>query len=728
MIKNLLLHYIQISIIFCLSGLTNLTAQPPTIICPGGSITLDDLGTNDPQFWNAAYWTDPVTNTHDLAENGTLLEFSGTDHCSFYENLNFKYILSLDLDHNNTFETFIDSDSLPAKNTVYSGNQTGNLFSGIAREFDSRPVNLNQKWGFGIVVIPVGNGRKARVVWKNELGQIADPQIPYGTHKIKWVVTDSCGVSSVCEYGFTVKDSKKPTVVCLNGLSVNLMNIFGGMVQLWASDFLQYTDDNYTPSSQLKIAIRRTGSGIGYPYNFDGTPQTGVQFTCADIGTRLVELWTKDQYGNTDKCETYVLIQDNMYACGVPIQHDGTITTETGAGISDVLIELSSTSSGVPVFSTPAETDTSGHFRLNYSLPFGPNTLIAPVHEQDPLNGVNTWDLIIISRHILGLDPLPSPYKLISADVNQSGTITTFDIVELRKLILGTYTELPGNHSWRFVDKFQTFTNPANPFADTLRESVPFGNINAPLPLDFIGCKIGDVDLTAVPHFKGDAEERNFEQAYILLKDKQLHAGESTIVHFSTPEYLQGLQMTVSTKDLNVEKIIPGSTVSNDNFGLFGHGDSDRFVPGFTAVFENGMAAFDVKFTALNDGWLSEMLQISNDITPAMAFENNGRRRDVALRFEQENETANQPVLFQNSPNPWSNSTSIGFYLPEAGEAELTVTNQNGVVVYTSGNYYTIGNHEVILNRQHLPADGMYYVRLMSGGFTAVKKMVVAGR
>ena len=54
------------------------------------------------------------------------------------------------------------------------------------------------------------------------------PQLPYGVHKIKWAVTDGCGNEATCEYTFEVKDCKPPTVVCFNGLSVNIMTT--GMV------------------------------------------------------------------------------------------------------------------------------------------------------------------------------------------------------------------------------------------------------------------------------------------------------------------------------------------------------------------------------------------------------------------------------------------------------------------------------------------------------------------
>jgi hypothetical protein len=655
------------------------------------------------------------------------MDLLATNHCSTSGNLSFRYILSLDLDYNNTFETIIDSDSLPARNTVYYGNNTSHLFSGTARSFDTRPVNADQKWGFDLSVVPVGDSLNTRIIWKNNLGQSTNPEMPYGTHKIKWIVTDSCGNSSVCEYGLTVKDSKKPIVVCLNGLSVNLMNIQGGMVQLWASDFLQYTEDNYTPSEQLKIGIRRSGTGTGFPYNPDGTIQTGVQFTCPDLGTNLIELWSIDKDGNTDFCETYVLIQDNMGVClGLPLPA-GNISTEIGLGIANVSIDFNGMSNGLPWISVANYTNSAGDYNLfmNNPLPLA-NGVITPVLELDPLNGVNSWDLVLMSRHILGLDPLNSPYKIISGDANKSGTLTTFDIVEIRRLILGTYTELPNNGSWRFVDKTQTFADPLNPFAEVLRESLPI-NSWSNMSLDFIGCKIGDVDLTATPNFQGESEDRNYELAFLAITDKEVKAGEQITLHFKTPFEIEGLQMTLSAKGLALEKIMPGQGITSDNFGIPESNDDIKFTPAFTAAFETGQVEFDVQFTVLSDGLLSEMLAISNAITPSMAFEKNGQRRDVALRFEKAGATNDQPVLYQNAPNPWSTSTRIGFYQPVAGEAQITVTNQNGVEVFAAAHQYPIGYHQITLTREQIPVSGMYYVRLQTGGSTVVKKMVISG-
>lgn len=113
-------------------------------------------------------------------------------------------------------------------------------------------------------------------------------------------------------------------------------------------------------------------------------------------------------------------------------------------------------------------------------------------HHKDHLpcewvEGVDAWDLILISRYILGLEPLDG-YEQIAADANKSGTVTGFDYIELRKLILGTYAKLPAyDQPWRFVPEFVVQDNPAGFDANAFAVTISGMNnpINAALLTDF---------------------------------------------------------------------------------------------------------------------------------------------------------------------------------------------------------------------------------------------------
>ena len=607
-------------------------------------------------------------------------------------------------------------------NIQFNNYQSANYLGGESRQFDGRPVPGNQKWGFGLQTDAAnGNTRAARVRWFNQLGQNAVPQLPYGNHKIKWFIEDGCGNEAIVDQAFVVKDCKKPTVVCLNGLSVNLMNISGGMVQLWASDFLQYTEDNCTPSAQLKIGIRRSGTGTGFPTNPDGTPQTGVSFTCADLGTQLVELWSIDKAGNADFCETYVLIQDNMGVCG-PVAGmasvAGALKNENTEGVENVTVEMNSVSNGTPNLNTQF-SNVSGTFAFSNALPVAANATVTPTMELDPLNGVNTWDLVLISRHILGLEPLSTPYKMIAADANKSGTITTFDIVEVRKLILGTYTSLPGNSSWRFVDKSQVFTNELNPFADVIKENVEYANVqNSMMNSDFVATKIGDVDNTATPNQLVASDDRSAGTLFFDIADRKVAAGEEFTVNFNAAEKNGGYQFTMNLNNLEVVDVTPGANMTSDNFAVFANA--------ITTSVDANAGAFSVKFRATNAGEISKMIGVSSRITKAESYTTEGARQDVALRFNGANGTVVGAgfELFQNTPNPVKNATTIAFNMPAAGEATLTITNVEGRVIKMVTGDFAKGLNTVSVNRTDLETGILFY-QVKNGEFSAVKKMIV---
>ncbi|MCC7244090.1 MAG: hypothetical protein IT269_00305 [Saprospiraceae bacterium] len=111
--------------------------------------------------------------------------------------------------------------------------------------------------------------------------------------------------------------------------------------------------------------------------------------------------------------------------------------------------------------------------------------------------------MLDITKYINGQKQL-SPCQLIAADVNKSNSVTTFDIVALRKLLLGEIQGFLYNTSWRFVDANFNFPNPNNPFGGipsfTDHEFISGIDITDHTPdiADFIAIKIGDVNNSAM--------------------------------------------------------------------------------------------------------------------------------------------------------------------------------------------------------------------------------------
>ncbi len=172
----------------------------------------------------------------------------------------------------------------------------------------------------------------------------------------------------------------------------------------------------------------------------------------------------------------------------------GAISTNNGDPIGQVSVRLEDQSGSLLSVTTTTASGTYSFTGLNT----GNTYRVVPQKDINPLNGVSTFDIVLIAKHILGLDMLSDPYSIIAADVNGSNTVTTFDLVNSRRLILGIDTALPIN-SWRFWRSTTTFNDPQNPFGGTS------GNINEILltqdetDFDFIGVKSGDVNYTATP-------------------------------------------------------------------------------------------------------------------------------------------------------------------------------------------------------------------------------------
>jgi hypothetical protein len=191
-------------------------------------------------------------------------------------------------------------------------------------------------------------------------------------------------------------------------------------------------------------------------------------------------------------------LTQNGYARPVPVGYDisGVVKTHWGEPMAGIKVKLSDTG-GSSFF---VYTDTLGQYVFD-NITGGHNYILSPERDTNDLNGVTTFDLVLISKHILGIEALNSPWKIIAADVNKSNSITTFDIVDARKVLLGINPTFQSNTAWRFFPEFAVFPDPNNPFNGTLPpNNISINNLQADYTgANFKGVKIGDTNNTALP-------------------------------------------------------------------------------------------------------------------------------------------------------------------------------------------------------------------------------------
>ncbi|MCC7465804.1 MAG: hypothetical protein IT261_06020 [Saprospiraceae bacterium] len=464
-----------------------LNAQTPVQGC--------DLSTNNAGFWNEIYWWEPQLQTHDLPETAMDLELILRDTCP--DTLQVRCLLFLDLNYDGIQETVVDSDQFPNPNVVnYNNAFNPNYSGGTPRGFDQRPVPVNQKYRFALRTTTIGDSSHYSLQWSqaDAPDQYTLPELPYGDHKIRWEVSFGSGQTLIQEKNIQINDCKKPVVVCLNGLSVNILPT--ELITLWASDFLQYMEDNTTTANLLKTGIRKAGNGTGFPQDNMGNPLTSVTYGCNELGEQPIELWSMDIAGNADFCQTNVIVMDNLEACN-PSKFLPVACVETFCGDRPEEVQFTfdfPPSPFFPPFSLFVLGDESGCAKLDQGVPIAfSDVILTPTKDDQPLEEISSFDMVILQKHIDGVDLLDNPYQWIAADANKDNVLDSLDIQECTKLLLGIYTELPNNSSWRFVDKSYVFPTP-DPLSAPVPGSIVINSNNIPTtPLEFIAVKICDL-------------------------------------------------------------------------------------------------------------------------------------------------------------------------------------------------------------------------------------------
>ena len=553
-------------------------------------------------------------------------------------------------------------------------------------------------------------------------------------HAVRVLFEDGCGnqVSEIIE--FDVIDCKGPAPICINGLTVTLMpqTTGGCAMTIWASDFegspiFDCTGQGPQTNNGLlrvtKFAIYRASDVEAAGAAFVPSPtNTGLILNEEDDQQTVVYVYGFDEEGNYDYCETYVLVQLNA-ACD-PTNGGGTIAgtimTEQSDAVEGVEVGLN----GGMVMNMTTSTDGTYSFA---NLPLGGDYSVTPHLNAMPLNGVTTFDLVLMSKHILGVAPLNSVYKRIAADVNRSQTITTLDMIQLRKLILNIDTEFANNTSWRFVDAAYVFPNLTNPWAEEFPELINENNLSSNvLNANFIGVKIGDVNGSAQANLLS-GDDRSLEgQLNFSVENVSLKAGNVYTVAFTAGELAAGYQGTLALNGAELVDIEYGVATA-ENFGL-------RFVSeGMITTSWNEtnsqLVATDVLFSlvlrATQDAELSEVVQVNSRYTAAEAYQNDNAL-NLGINFSNGSVTAAQFELFQNTPNPFQGETMISFSLPTDESVTLTISDISGRAVKVIKGDYPAGYHKVTLTKQELASGtGVYTYTVVAGAYTASRKMIV---
>lgn len=571
------------------------------------------------------------------------------------------------------------------------------------------------------------------LIWRYQIDEFNDGSIndfgnspdasgiyPIGTHRIIWTVEDECGNETDRIQYFTIESCLLPSVILESGIILELTP-------------MDLDNDGINETGMNQITAEHIGwkssHQCGYEVHFSFSPidlnDTLRVFDCDDVGIQELTIYVTDINGRQDFGRTYVAIQDNQLVCGndpgpiFPIT--GNISGTSGKKLSNTTVKME----GDAQFE--AITDDEGKYTFP-SMPGGGTYLITPVKNDEILNGVSTFDILLIQQFILGLNDLDDPLQHIAADIDNNTKISGSDIIELRKLILGIEDEFSANESWRFVDANFIFGN-GNPLTQNFPESYHIPDLNASMSIDFEAVKIGDVNNSATFHSNSPVV-RNSNTEFFVMPDERLSSGEIIRIPVYANEGYEnifGFQLEWSYNASIIEQfdITPGQLdVQASNLNESESGLRLSWTDPKGVDLDKGKPLFYLLIRSTRAAALNSLLYLNNKKLMPEVYTENGTA-DLNVSFRSVEKQAQSFELLQNQPNPFSEQTVIKFHLPEALDGVLNVSDGSGKQVLQIERTFNKGWNEIPIKSNELNGAGIYYYQVIAGPFKASKKMII---
>ncbi|TVR76312.1 MAG: HYR domain-containing protein, partial [Saprospirales bacterium] len=508
---------------------------------------------------------------------------------------------------------------------------------------------------------------------------------PLNTGTYTLTITDTNGCTATANTSVVVEDNEPPVISCPDDLTVSIP---GGQSEGFANPDPATAVDN----CDLDEIVNTYNSGGADASDLYPLGSTEVVFTATDVS------------GNSSSCSTVITVIEGPSTATV----SGFFNRGNNEPLPGVIVNYSGDESGTQ------STDSDGFF--SFVVQSGASIELNPDRPTSWVEFVSTIDLINIQRHILGLELLDNPYKIIAADVNADNLVSTFDLVLLQQLIVGIQDSIAGNSSWRFIPADYEFDDPENPLAENFPEVIEYSNLSVDTTDNWIAVKTGDVtwppsgirmiyDSPLYLKTKEVKSDGHKHRTRLLAPDQSTKVtGYQFELHFDVGE------VTIDRIDIN-DSDLPG--ISLDHFFI----DNEKgllralWYDGGGFELDRGMVLFDIEWTsARKSGDLLSVVSVSpsgSRLTAFIAFENSP---PAALRIANYADVGQEEVLLNHTvlPNPWNHAAELRIELADHKQLKIELYDASGRLVQFFEMEGTKGINSIQLDN-NLPAGKMLY-------------------
>ncbi|MEL6658199.1 MAG: hypothetical protein AAFR36_17195, partial [Bacteroidota bacterium] len=547
---------------------------------------------------------------------------------------------------------------------------------------------------------------------------------PTGEHAFVIEASDACGNLSTERIDFAVVDCFVEQPLCVVDMQVALEPVIPaedldgdgiideGAVRLAASELADLAGLDCT-GAQL-FSVNRVGETI----NFDAQD---LILTCEDRYQATREVVVRDNAFNPyaeqpdgsmggpnyRTCTITISVQDPNDFCSSCAENDLEIEGAVRNSIDDPISGVQMDIYLNEILSGTAYTVSEGAYQFP-DLEFSNTYRVRPYKNDDTAAGITTLDMIALARHLNGSAVITDPYVLLAADIDANGIVDIADFNYLGDLLLDRIVTWPNNTSWRFLPAAYELTDIGADIPDYIEYTdlsmCQFGQ-------DFIGIKIGDINgsLTNSGMLTEDTNQRFLAPWWLQVPDYQLQAGDlyRIPVRARDLEALSGLDIALqlNTDGLRILEIEEGLLSTTDiNSSLL-----DRGILKAIWVKQANANAADALFTLVVEAQssqpLSELMQIA-EADEALAYQDDLTPFQLQLEFVDQGQEA---VLLENYPDPFGESTQIEFFLPQAGEFVLELSDARGKVLRRYRQQALAGRQQITVFGNDLPSGILFY-------------------
>ena len=403
---------------------------------------------------------------------------------------------------------------------------------------------------------------------------------------------------------------------------------------------------------------------------------------------------------------------------------DGTITTKDGRSVVDATVELSE---NITFAETQTEQTNENGYYVIEPLETGKSYHVKANKNHDVINGLSVADLVRIQKHILGIHPFTSLDQYVAADINRNGSITTTDLVQLKKLLLGRYTEFPYNTSWRFgtlpqdlgvldLSKFQEVSSIESLFIDH--------------QVDFMGIKIGDLNGDVDPDYSGIGFNSRSNTFFpVLFENQNITAGQLISVPLIAGKdiIMEGLQLTFDLNNFDIQNILPGKlSITGDDFMVHENGLLKLIWNGpEVAELRRDEVLLTMVLKPKVFGTLENNLQLKNDqLTSECYTPESPLPIEVKLNTVDPATAKPNTVDFQIEPNPFPDDFDLRFHLDETQKVVFRFYDVTGKLIHIIEKDYSSGDHVEHVAIGTTGSNAIIYCQMILQDDICIKKAV----